>query len=137
MEAFLVTQGVKTLPLRMRQHSRSAQLLSEFLQSHPAVARVRYGGLPAWNRNAISGSPKGFGGLLGVEWKDDSVHRYLGRHVKLILNATSLGDPVTRVTARREERDRGIPARYTRVSVGLEEPEDLISDFKQAIEQCG
>ena len=46
-------------------------------------------------------------------------------------------EAVTRVTARREERGRGIPARYTRVSVGLEEPEDLISDFKQVIEQCG
>ena len=46
MDAFLVTQGVKTLPLRMRQHCRSAQLVAEFLQSHPAVAQVRYGGLP-------------------------------------------------------------------------------------------
>lgn len=63
--------------------------------------------------------------------------RHLGRHVKLILNATSLGDPVTRVMARSEENDRGIPARYTRVSVGPEEPEDLIADFKQAIERCG
>jgi len=137
MEAFQVTQGVKTLPLRMRQHCRSAQLLAEFLQSHPAVARVRYGGLPAWNRNAGSGSPKGFGGMLGVEWKDDSVHQRLGRYVKLILNATSLGDPVTRITARRKEKPRGIPARFTRVSVGLEEPEDLITDLKQAIERCG
>jgi len=136
MDAFLVTQGVKTLPLRMRQHSGSAQMIAEFLQSHPAVARVRYGGLPAWNRTAGSGPPNGFGGMLGVEWKKDSVHRNLGRHVKLILNATSLGDPVTRITARREEKDRGIPTRYTRVSIGLEEPEDLIADFKQAIERC-
>ena len=134
MDAFLVTQGVKTLPLRMRQHCRSAQLVAEFLQSHPAVARVRYGGLPAWNRN--TDLPKGFGGMLGVEWKEDSVHRNLGMHVKLILNATSLGDPVTRITARREEKDRGIPVRYSRVSVGLEEPEDLIADFKQAIDRC-
>jgi len=137
MEAFLVTQGVKTLHLRMKQHCRSAQMIAEFLQSHPAVARVRYGGLPAWNRNAGSGFPKGFGGMLGVEWKKDSVHQRLGKHVKLILNATSLGDPVTRITARREEKGRGIPARYTRVSIGLEEPEDLIADFKQAIERCG
>jgi len=137
MEAFLVTQGVKTLPLRMRQHCRSAQMIAGFLQSHPAVARVRYGGLPAWNPTAGSGSPNGFGGMLGVEWKEDSVHRNLGRHVKLILNATSLGDPVTRITARREEKGRGIPVRFTRVSVGLEEPEDLIADFKQAIERCG
>ena len=136
MDAFLVTQGLKTLPLRMRQHSHSAQMIAEFLQSHPAVARVRYGGLPAWNQRANSGSPKGFGGMLGVEWKKDSLHQRLGRHVKLNLNATSLGDPVTRITARREEQDRGIPKRFTRVSIGLEEPEDLVADFKQAIARC-
>jgi cystathionine beta-lyase/cystathionine gamma-synthase len=49
----------------------------------------------------------------------------------------SLGDPVTRVSQRREEPDRGIPARYTRVSIGLEEPEDIIADFRQAVERCG
>ena len=137
MDAFLVTQGVKTLPLRMRQHCGSAQLVAEFLESHPAVARVRYGGLPSWNRRAKGGFLKGFGGMLGVEWKTDSVHQQLGRHVKLMLNAVSLGDPVTRVSARSEEVDRGIPPRYTRVSIGLEDPEDLISDFQQAIERCG
>jgi methionine-gamma-lyase len=136
MDAFLVTQGVKTLPLRMRQHCRSAQLIAEFLQSHPAVARVRYGGLPAWHSQANSGSMKGFGGMLGVEWKNDSVHRGLGKHVKLILNQTSLGDPVTRIVSRRVEQDRRIPPRFMRVSIGLEEPEDLIADFKQAIEKC-
>jgi len=135
MDAFLVTQGVKTLPLRMQQHSRSAQLVAEFLQSQPAVARVRYGGLPSWNK--LADSPKGFGGMLGVEWKKDFVHRNVGKHAKLILDATSLGDPVTRIAARKEEKDRGIPARYSRVSIGLEEPEDLIADFKQAIEKCG
>jgi methionine-gamma-lyase len=136
MDAFLVTQGVKTLSLRMKQHCRSAQVVAEFLQSHPAVARVRYGGLPAWNRYAELGSLKGFGGMLGIEWKKDAVHRDLGKHVELILNATSLGDPVTRIMARNEEKPRGIPQRFTRVSIGLEEPEDLISDFKQAIERC-
>ncbi len=136
MDAFLVTQGVKTLTLRMRRHCHSAQMIAEFLQSHPAVVRVRYGGLPAWNRHAESGSLKGFGGMLGVEWKKDAVHRDLGKHVKLILNATSLGDPVTRITMRREENSRGIPARFTRVSIGLEEPEDLINDFKEALSRC-
>ena len=136
MDAFLVTQGVKTLPLRMRQHCRSAQMVAEFLQSHPAVARVRYGGLPAWNPQAESGSLKGFGGMLGIEWKSDAVHRDLGPHVKLMINQTSLGDPVTRVMKRKEEKDWGVPARYTRVSIGLEEPEDLIADFRQAIAKC-
>ena len=135
MDAFLVTQGVKTLPLRMQQHSHSAQLVAEFLQSHPAVHRVRYGGLSSWNK--LDDSPKGFGGMLGVEWRKDVVHRNVGKHAKLILHATSLGDPVTRITARKEEKDRGVPARYSRVSIGLGEPEDLIADFKHAIERCG
>ena len=124
MDAFLVTQGVKTLPLRMQQHCRSAQMVAEFLQSHPAVAKVRYGGLPDWNPHAGSGALKGFGGMLGVEWKTDAVHHGLGKHLQLILNATSLGDPVTRIVARREEPPRGIPPRFTRVSIGLEEPDD-------------
>lgn len=84
-----------------------------------------------------SGSLKGFGGMLGVQWKKDAVHRNLGKHVSLILNATSLGDPVTRIVLRKEEKLRGIPPRFARVSIGLEEPEDLVADFKQAIEKCG
>ncbi len=137
MDAFLVTQGVKTLPLRMQQHCQSAQIIAEFLDSHPAVARVRYGGLPEWNRFAKTGVLKGFGGMLGVEWKKESVHRDIGKHVNLILNATSLGDPVSRIIVRHEEKDRGIPLRFTRISIGLEEPEDLITDFNQAIGLCG
>jgi len=137
MDAFLVTQGIKTLPIRMQQHCRSAQLLAEFLESHAAVARVRYGGLRGWNSLAAeSRFLKGFGGMLGVEWKSDSVHQGLGRHVQLVVDQTSLGDPVTRINRRGEEKDRGIPPRYTRVSVGLEEPEDIIADFRQAIEKC-
>jgi len=138
MDAFLVTQGIKTLPMRMRQHCQSAQQVAEFLESHSAVARVRYGGLPAWNgHKAGSRFLKGFGGMLGVEWKSDSVHQELGRHVRLIVEQTSLGDPVTRISKRGEEKDRGIPSRYTRVSIGLEEPEDIIADLRQAIAKCG
>ena len=136
MDAFLVTQGIKTLPLRMRQHSHTAQKVAEFLESHPAVARVRYGGLPSWNSRAGHGSPKGFGGMVGIEWKEPAVHEKVGKHTKLIINATSLGDPVTRITPRKEEKPRGIPKRFSRLSIGLEEPGDLIADFKQAIERC-
>lgn len=136
MDAFLVTQGVKTLALRMRQHCRNAQMVAEFLESHPAVARVRYGGLPSWNPQAQTASPKGFGGMIGVEWRRNAVHQDVGRHTRLILNATSLGDPVTRITPRKEEQSRGIPARFSRLSIGLEAPEDLIADLKQAIDRC-
>ena len=133
MDAFLITQGIKTLPIRMRQHCQSAQQVAEFLQAHPAVARVRYGGLTSWNRLK---HVKGFGGMLGVEWKDASVHQQFSRYVKLIINKTSLGDPVTRINNRSPEKNRGIPGNYTRVSIGLEEPEDIIADFRNAIAKC-
>jgi methionine-gamma-lyase len=133
MDAFLITQGIKTLPIRMRQHCQSAQQVAEFLQAHPAVARVRYGGLTSWNKLDFL---KGFGGMLGVEWKKASVHKQFGRHIKLIINKTSLGDPVTRINNRNPEKNRGIPGNYTRVSIGLEEPEDIIADFRQAIAKC-
>ena len=137
MDAFLVTQGVKTLPLRIQQHCRSAQMVAEFLQSHSAVARVRYGGLKDWNPQTETGALKGFGGMLGVEWKTDTVYKNVHKHVKLMINATSLGDPVSRILHRIEDKARGIPQRFARVSIGLEDPEDLITDFKQAIEKCG
>ena len=133
MDAFLITQGIKTLPIRMRQHCQSAQQVAEFLQAHPAVSRVRYGGLTSWNRLKYL---KGFGGMIGVEWKDASVHQKFVNHVKLIINQTSLGDPVTRINNRSPEKNRGIPGNYTRVSIGLEEPEDIIADFRQAIAKC-
>ena len=132
MDAFLVTQGLRTLPLRMRQHSQSAQLVAEFLESHPAVAKVRYGGLPSWNPQAEDGTPKGYGGMVGIEWKEDAVHENVGKHTELMINATSLGDPVTRIIARQEETPRGIPQRFSRLSIGLEEPEDLIAAPAQA-----
>ena len=136
MDAFLATQGVKTLPLRMQKHCHSAQVIAEFLQSHQAVQEVCYGGLSTWNHHSESGPMKGFGGMMGIVWKDDCVHQGLGNQVKLILHATSLGDSLTRIVTRHQEKERGIPQRYTRVSIGLEDPEDLIIDFKKAIQQC-
>lgn len=136
MDAFLITQGVKTLPLRMQQHSRSAQQVAEYLASHPAVSQVRYGGLDSWNRYLDSHAVKGFGGMLGVEWKKDKVHERIHKNTRLILNVTSLGDPVSRITHRTENMNQGIPKRFSRVSIGLEEPEDIIADFEQAIDRC-
>jgi cystathionine beta-lyase/cystathionine gamma-synthase len=75
--------------------------------------------------------------MLGIEWNESAVHEKVGKHTKLILNATSLGDPVTRITLRKEEKSRGIPKHFSRLSIGLEEPEDLIADFKQANARCG
>jgi cystathionine beta-lyase/cystathionine gamma-synthase len=60
----------------------------------------------------------------------------LGKNARLILNQTSLGDPVSRIVARNEEKDRGLPPRHSRLSIGLEDPSDLIAHPKQAIGKC-
>jgi methionine-gamma-lyase len=133
-DAFLVTQGLKTLRMRMNQHTTSAIAVSQFLQSHPKVARVRYGGLQNWNgdKNAAS-YLRGYGGMLGVEWKDAATHDSFSVRLKLCKPWVSLGDVVTLICRRDAEPNRGIPPRYTRVSVGLEDTADIIADFRQAL----
>ena len=133
-DAFLITQGVKTLAMRMRQHTASALEVARFLESHPKVARVRYGGLPSWSGHALAATfLKGTGGMLGVEWKDDATWQGFRERLKLCKPWVSLGDVVTLVSKRDPEPDRAIPPRYTRISVGLEDTPDIIADFEQAL----
>lgn len=133
-DAFLLTQGVKTLAMRMRQHTASAIEVARFLEAHPQVARVRYGGLPSWSGNAVAATYlNGCGGMMGVEWKDDATHDSFGGRLKLCKPWVSLGDVVTLVSKRAPEPDRAIPPRYTRISIGLEDTADIIADFEQAL----
>lgn len=133
-DAFQLTQGVKTLQLRMERHTASALKVAQFLESHPRVARVRYGGLPSWDRGGIGARYlRGFGGMIGVEWKDAGAHATFGNRLKLCKPWVSLGDVVTLVSKRDPVPKRAIPERYTRISVGLEDVDDIISDFHQAL----
>jgi methionine-gamma-lyase len=133
-DAFLITQGLKTLPIRMERHCASALKVAKYLEKHPAVERVRYGGLKSYYRRQVCAAYlKGCGGMLGVEWKSDQVHRNFNKGLKMCKNWTSLGDAVTLVQTQGEERQRGVPPRYTRISIGLEDPNDIIADFTQAI----
>ncbi|MCE9611945.1 MAG: PLP-dependent transferase [Chthoniobacter sp.] len=71
--------------------------------------------------------------MMGVEWKDAETHRKFGDRLKMCKPWVSLGDVVTLVTRRDPEPARAIPERYTRISIGLEETEDIIADFQQAL----
>jgi methionine-gamma-lyase len=134
-DAFLLDQGLKTLPLRMRRHSQTAKKVAKFLEGHPRVQCVRYGGLPSWPGNKIGKTYlSAFGGMIGVEWKDDATHQQFPKRLKLCKPWASLGDVVTLVQHRSEDSGRGIPKRYTRISIGLEDAGDIIADFKQALE---
>jgi len=133
-DAFLLTQGVKTLRLRVKEHTASALETAKFLESHPKVARVRYGGLPSWDGHKTGATYlRGCGGMMGVEWKDAATHNSFSTRLKLCKPWVSLGDVVTLVSRRAPEPDRAIPERYTRISIGLEDTADIIADFKQAL----
>lgn len=136
-DAFLLDQGIKTLDLRIARHTVSAMEVAHWLEAQPKVARVRYGGLESWAKRQHQGAAytRGYGGLLGVEWKEGRTHGGFDGKLKLCKPWGSLGDVVTLVQQRKPEADRGIPARYTRIAVGLEDPRDIIADFQQALEQ--
>jgi methionine-gamma-lyase len=131
MNAFLLHQGLKTLPMRMERHCANAMKVAEFLESHPKVRRVRYPGLASDPGHAVARSQvRGFGGMLGFETKRRSDVK---RHVKLCRPWTSLGDVETLIGTYGRNPDWGIPSNYYRMSIGIEDPDDIVADLTQAL----
>jgi cystathionine beta-lyase/cystathionine gamma-synthase len=143
--AFLLDRGLKTLPLRMRAHCDNATRLATWLSAHPSVASVRYPGIaghPSFGRTAhLLSAP---GGMLSFAIRGgDEVALKFVRALKLALEASSLGGVETLVSlpfntshARLSPADRrasGIQPGLVRVSVGIEDADDLIADFEQAL----
>jgi cystathionine beta-lyase/cystathionine gamma-synthase len=151
-EAWLTLRGIRTLPVRMAAHSQHAAQVAERLKSSPRVERVLYPGLPDHPHHEVARRmlPSGFGGMLAFEVKGAGraeCFRFLEK-VNLCKPAPSLGDVCTLVmhaasaSARRmtpEERAAaGIRENLIRVSVGLEDPDDVAEDLLQAIAAaCG
>jgi cystathionine beta-lyase/cystathionine gamma-synthase len=143
--SFLALRGVKTLPLRMKQHCGNAMHLAAWLQSHPKVERVIYPGLPSHPQHLLSAKQmNGFGAMIAVYLKTDmdGVRRAL-EACKVFTLAESLGGveslvghPVTmsHVSLPVELRARlGITDNLVRLSVGIEDINDLIADLDQAL----
>ncbi|MBI4565767.1 MAG: aminotransferase class I/II-fold pyridoxal phosphate-dependent enzyme [Planctomycetes bacterium] len=143
--AFLLHRGMKTLAVRMRHQNESALKIAEFLERHPAVARVNYPGLenhPAHRR--AKELFNGFSGMLSFELKGgaDAARRFIGA-TTLPIVAPSLGGPETLLTlpattshsgmTPEERRRLGVTDGLIRVSVGLEATEELIEDFNRAL----
>lgn len=144
-EAFLILRGMKTLSYRMDAHCRNAQRVAEFLEGHDMVERVIFPGLPSHPQYALARRQMwGPGGMVSFEVKGghDAGVAVID-HVKLISIAVSLGDiesliqhpaSMTHSTYSAEERRyAGISDGLVRVSVGLEDPEDIIDDLDQAL----
>lgn len=141
---YQLERGMKTLALRVRQHNENAARLARFLADHPNVARVNYPGLETHADHAIAkGQMRGFGGMLSFELaRPERVDQLLSR-LRLTTPALSLGGVETLVclpsrtshkSMSAEERRRvGISPGLVRVSVGIEDIEDLLEDFSQAL----
>ena len=145
MSAFLILRGVKTLALRMERHCQNAQILAEMLVCHPAVEKVFFPGLATdpWHLIA-SKQMDSFGGMLALELKKGFAGGVqMLNNLKLAKIAVSLGDAETLVqhpasmthsTYSLEERQRhGITEGLVRISVGLEDIDDILWDFQQAL----
>ncbi|GAA3941375.1 cystathionine gamma-synthase [Pseudoclavibacter caeni] len=142
-DAWLTHRGLKTLALRVRQHSASAQTIAEHLVGHPAIARVHYPGLASHPGHAIAArQQRVFGGMLSVELAggEAAAQAFVGRTALFTL-AESLGGveslielPAAMTHASVQGTALQVPAALVRISVGLEEVDDLIADLDQVLD---
>jgi methionine-gamma-lyase len=143
--AFLLIRGLKTLEIRIERQCRSAMAVAKFLARHPKVARVHYPGLPSHPDHALAKRQmRAFGAMLAFDLKGglSAARRFCDR-VRLFLLAASLGGVESLVIlpiysshyrmSLAELRAAGVEAGTVRVSVGLEDPEDLVDDLRQAL----
>lgn len=147
MDCWLVLRGTKTLPVRMRAHCEGAERVAAFLDRHPAVERVLYPGLASHPQHELAGRQMdGFGGMLSVETGSARRARRLAESTRLFALAESLGGVESLVSvpaamthaSLSEERRRqiGLTDGLVRLSVGLEDPDDLVEDLERALEKA-
>lgn len=145
-DAWLTMRGAKTLALRMREHAKNAQVIAQFLESHPEIERVYYPGLASHPQHELAlKQMSGFGGMVSFTLKGpeqraiDFAHR-----MKYFSLAESLGGVeslichparMTHGSIPKEERERrGVTDGLLRLSVGIEDVEDLVADLQEALE---
>jgi len=144
-DSWLVLRGTKTLAIRMRQHDSNGAAVAEFLASHPGVKRVYYPGLPDHPQHQLARrQQRGFGSMIAFETGSLDRAASVLKRVRLCSLAESLGGvetlishPVSMTHGSVPKADReklGITDGLVRISVGIEDVEDLIADLKQALE---
>lgn len=146
-EAFLIGRGMKTLDIRMQKHCANAMKVAEFLESHPAVESVYYPGLKSFPQYELAKKQMAMpGAMISFEvkgGKEAGIKLIDG--VKLCTVAVSLGDTETLIQhpasmthspyTEEERKASDITEGLVRISIGLEDPEDIIADLKQALDQ--
>ena len=146
MDAWLVLRGTKTLPVRMERHNVNAQAVAEYLDRHPKVARVHYPGLASHPQHALaSRQMRGYGGVVSFELGSLERARQFLNHVALAALAESLGGVETLISHPASMTHASVPAErreaigltddMVRISVGLEDLDDLLEDLGQALDR--
>jgi cystathionine beta-lyase/cystathionine gamma-synthase len=145
-DAWLNVRSLKTLPLRMQAHSRSALQVAEWLEKHPMVEKVNYPGLKSFfgHELAVRQMPRGFGGMLSFELKGGD-YEMVSKFVKALQHipyVPSLADVITTITyptgtshrlmSPEERLAMGVRDNLLRISVGIEDAQDIIADLEQA-----
>jgi cystathionine beta-lyase/cystathionine gamma-synthase len=146
MDSFLVLRGLKTLHVRMDRHCKSAMQIAEWLKNHPKVERVYYPGFADHkNHHVAKQQMRGFGGMVSFLLKGDDLSQAVKvmESLKVFTLAESLGGveslcthpaSMTHASIPKAEREKnGLKDTLIRLSVGLEDVEDLIADLSQAI----
>ena len=146
-DCWLTLLGIKTLDLRMKKHDANAQIVAEYLEAHPKVSSVTYPGLPSHPSHKIAKKQmSGFSGMISFELTNGILAgETVMNSVKLAKLAESLGSVETMITppatmthadVPQEEREaRGLTDGLVRLSVGIENADDIIADLEQALNQ--
>jgi cystathionine beta-lyase/cystathionine gamma-synthase len=143
-ECFLVLRGIKTLPLRIKQHEENGRTVAEFLSTHPKVTRLAYPGLKTHPQYDLAvKQQKGFGSMMSFELESrEAAGRFLAA-IKIFLSAESLGGVESLAShsattthgsvSQKTRTAMGITEGRVRLSIGIEDKEDLIADLDQAL----
>jgi cystathionine beta-lyase/cystathionine gamma-synthase len=143
-DCWLCLRGIKTLALRMRQHDAGGRRIAQWLTTHPRVRIVYYPGLPSHPQHELAcRQMEGFGGMIGVELGDGAYARRVAERTRVFQLAESLGGveslighpaTMTHASVPADMRRRmGLSDSLIRLSVGIEDPDDLIGDLEHAL----
>lgn len=144
-DSFLITRGIKTLPIRMERQQQTALALASFLCTRPEIRAVHYAGLPEHpGYQTMQAQASGFGAMISFETKHAAMAPQILSRVRIMQYAESLGGTETLITypmlqthadvPQHEREAKGIDEHLLRLSVGLESPQDLMADLTQALE---
>jgi cystathionine gamma-lyase len=136
MEAWLAHRGLASIGVRLARQQETAQQLAELLENHPVTSRVRYPGLPGDPSNPIASKQmSGYGFIIGFCLADRRAVQVFLEATRFVYEATSFGGLHTTAERRGRWGTDDVPEGFIRLSVGCEDPEDLLEDVGQALDE--